>query len=79
MELRIWNEEKLPEEWNKIIVIPVYKEGHEMSCDNYRRISLLNTVFKVFSKILLKRLKSPVEICIGIYQCGFRNGKSTID
>jgi len=26
LELHIWNEPKLPEEWNKAIVIPVYKD-----------------------------------------------------
>jgi hypothetical protein len=76
---RIWNEEKLPEEWNKAIVIPLYKKGDKMSCNNYRGISLLNTAYKVFSKVLLGRLEPLAEECIGSYQCGFRKGKSTID
>lgn len=76
---RIWNEEILPEEWNKAIVIPVHKKGDKISCHNYRGISLLNTVYKVFSKILLGRLEPLAEECIGNYQCGFRKGKSTID
>jgi len=50
-----------------------------MECDNYGGISLLNTAYKVFSKILLKRLMPYVEENIGSYQCGFRKGKSTID
>uniref|UniRef100_A0A2S2P765 Putative RNA-directed DNA polymerase n=1 Tax=Schizaphis graminum TaxID=13262 RepID=A0A2S2P765_SCHGA len=50
-----------------------------MSCNNYRGISLLNTVYKVFSKILLGRLEPLAEECIGNYQCDFRKGKSTID
>lgn len=71
---RIWNEEKLSEEWNKAIVIPVYKKGDKISCNNSRRISLLNTVYKVFSKILLGRLEPLAEECIG-----FGKIKSTID
>jgi len=68
---RIWNEEIIPEEWNKAIVIPIHKKGDKMNCKNYRGISLLNTV-KVFSKILLGRLEPLAEECMGNYQCGFR-------
>jgi len=50
-----------------------------MICDNYRGIALLNTTYKVFSKILLGRLEPIAEECIGDYQCGFRKGRSTID
>jgi len=50
-----------------------------MECDNCRGISLLNTAYKIFSKILLKRLLPYVDENIGNYQCGFRKGKSTID
>ncbi|KAL4084171.1 hypothetical protein QTP88_028004 [Uroleucon formosanum] len=75
----IWNEEIIPEEWNKAIVIPIHKKGDKMNCNNYRGISLLNTVYKVFSKILIGRLEPLAEECIGNYQCGFRKGKSTID
>ncbi|KAF0770861.1 Reverse transcriptase domain-containing protein [Aphis craccivora] len=50
-----------------------------MECDNYRDISLLNTAYKIFSKILLKRLLPYVDENIGSYQCDFRKGKSTID
>jgi len=50
-----------------------------MICDNYRGIALLNTTYKVFSKILIRRLEPLAEKCIGDYLCGFRKGKSTID
>jgi len=75
----IWYEEKLPDEWNKAIIIPLYKKGNKMICDNYRGIALLNTTYKVFSKILLGRLEPIAEVCIGDYQCRFRKGRSTID
>ena len=37
----IWYKEELTEEWNKSIIIPIYKEGDETDCSNYRGISLL--------------------------------------
>jgi sorting nexin-29 len=68
---RIWNEEKLPEEWNKAIVVLIHNKEDMMNCNNYRGISLLNTGYKVFSKILLGRLEPLAEKFMGSYQCGF--------
>lgn len=59
----------------KAIVIPVHKEGDKMNYNNYREISLLNTIYKVFSKILLGRLEPLAEECIGSYLCGFRKNR----
>jgi sorting nexin-29 len=42
-------------------------------------VILLNTTYKVFSKILYLRLLPYAERAIGSYQCGFRQGKSSID
>lgn len=39
----------------------------------------MNTVYKIFSKILLARLIPYSEECLGEYHCGFRKGKSTIE
>jgi len=71
--------EQLPEEWNKAIIVPLHKKGDKLNCNNYREISLLNTAYKVFSKVLLGRLQPFTDECIGEYQCGFRKGKSTIN
>jgi len=46
---------------------------------NYRRISLLNTTYKVFTTILRNKLEPLAENIIGEYQAGFRPGKSTTD
>jgi hypothetical protein len=45
------------------IIIPTYKKGHKTDCNNYRRISLLSTAYKILSNILLARL-TP-------YQCNY--------
>jgi len=69
----------MPTSWHEAVIIPIHKKGDKMECDNYRGISLLNTAYKIFSKILLKRLLPYVDENIGSYKCGFRKGKSTID
>lgn len=38
----------------------------------------MNTMYKVFSKLLLGTLEPLADECIGNYQCGFRKGRSTI-
>jgi sorting nexin-29 len=52
---------QMPTSWYKAVIIPLHKKGDKMECDNYRSISLLNTAYKIFSKILLKRLMSYVD------------------
>ena len=50
-----------------------------MECTNYRRIALLNMVYKIFATYLKRRITKNVEKEMGEYQCGFRKGRSVID
>lgn len=65
---KVWQEEKMPENWNEAIIIPLHKKGDKTECNNYRGISLLNSVYKIFSKVLLNRLMPYAEECLGKYQ-----------
>jgi len=76
---KIWKNEQLLEEWNKTIVVPLHKKGDKLNCNTYKGISLLNTAYKVFSKVLLGILQPFADECIGEYQCGYQKEKSTID
>ena len=70
-----------PDEWCRAIIFPIYKKGDVNIPDNYRGISLLSCVSKVFTKILNNRLVSWADVNEKMYdvQAGFRKGKSTID
>ena len=46
---------------------------------NFRGISLVNIAYKVLSIVLYGRLKPHANQIIGQYQCGFREGVSTIE
>lgn len=76
---KVWKTEVLPNDWKKAIIIPLYKKDDKLNCNNYRGISLLNSAYKIFSKILLKHFEPIADKCIGEYQSGFCKGKSTID
>lgn len=75
----LWKRETMPEEWNTVILCPIFKKGDPMLVSNYRGISLLDTGYKVFTSLLLERINPYATEIVGEYQCGFRKGKSTVD
>ena len=60
-------------------VIPVFKKGSPLDSCNYRPISLLSNVNKIFEKLLHSRLSSFLDkySCLYPLQFGFRKGHST--
>jgi hypothetical protein len=75
----IWNKEELPEQWKASIIAPIYKKGDKTDCNNYRGISLLSTIYKILSNVLLSRSTPYAEKITGEHQCGFRRNRSTTD
>jgi len=74
--ISIWNKEELPE-WKELIIVPIYKKGGKTDCSNYRGMSLLLTMYKILSNILLSRLTPYAEEIIGDHQCGFQCSSTT--
>ena len=58
---KIWREERIPEEWSKSLICPIWKKGDKMDCNNYRGIMLLNVGYKIFTCILHKRMNLYAE------------------
>lgn len=77
--VNIWENEAMPESWSSALICPIHKKGDKMKCENYRGISLLSVPYKIFSKVLAKRLEPLVENVMGEYQCGFRRNRATTD
>jgi hypothetical protein len=75
----IWDKEELPQQWKESIIVPIYKKGDKTDCNNYRRITLLSTTYKILSNILLARLTPYVNEITGHLQCVFRRNRSTTD
>jgi hypothetical protein len=57
----ITNKEELPEKWKESITVPIYKKGGKTDCSNCRGKSLLPTMYKILSNILLSRLTPYAE------------------
>ena len=61
-------------------IITLYKnKGERSDCNNYRGISLLSIVGKVYARVILSRLQKLAERVYPESQCGFRAGRSTAD
>ena len=58
-------------------LIPVFKKDSKNSKDNYRPISILKNISKVYERILFKQIGTFMDNCFSKFQCGFRIGYST--
>ena len=58
-------------------VTPVYKKGDPTSLKNYRPVSVLPNVSKVFERIMLKQILEQLNKYLSQYLCGYRKGFST--
>ena len=55
----------------------VYKKGTKSLKKNYRPISILPLVSKIFERIICKQLTTFFDNILSKYQCGFRKGHGT--
>jgi sorting nexin-29 len=76
---KIWRDENMPDNCKVGLIVPLFKKGDKMKCENYRGITLLNVAYKILSSIVLERLKEYSEEILGEYQCGFRPQRRTMD
>ena len=69
-----------PEEWKCSKVVPVFKQGDRTDLDNYRPISIIPVVAKVFERIIYDQLYAFLmdNNILSSYQSGFRSLHSTV-
>ena len=77
----IYNTGMIPEQWKVSRVIPILKKGNAKTVSNYRPISNLSSVTKIFERLVLHRI-SMIEDLEGIdltgsHQHGFKKKRST--
>ena len=58
-------------------VTPLYKKGKKDVNDNYRPVSILPNLSKIFEKCMFKQITQFFDKIFSKYQCGFRKGFST--
>lgn len=77
----IFLHEDIPSSFKRSILIPLHKKGDKNVVTNYRGLSLINTLCKVFCNIILNRLIHWVSRnnILNEFQAGFRKEYSTVD
>ena len=54
---QIWKTQQRPQDWKRLIFIPIPKKGNAKECSNYHIIALVSHASKVILKILQARLQ----------------------
>ena len=66
----IVDSKKMPEDWRKSILVPMFKHKDDVqSCRNYRGIKLMNHTMTMWERVMETRLRE--EVMISEQHCGF--------
>ena len=76
----IWRNEYTPKRWREGVVVNLFKKGDKAEPGNYRGITLLSTVGKIFCRILNDRIGKILEKedKLSEGQAGFRPNRRCI-
>lgn len=69
---RCLEEEKIPRAWENAIITLLHKKGDITKLENYRPISLLSQLYKLFMKVKTKRTTKKLDFYQPVEQAGFR-------
>ena len=80
--VQIWNNEiieneKFPAKLKCADISPIYKKLESIYEKNYRPVSILPVVSKIFERIMQKQITCYVEKYLSPYLCGYRKGYNT--
>lgn len=66
-----------PSSWKTSLVTPIFRNGDKSNVENYRPISIISVIPKIFEEIITNKLHSTVSLAICEEQHGFVNKRST--
>ncbi|XP_045774255.1 uncharacterized protein LOC123873453 [Maniola jurtina] len=72
-------QESVPHQWVESHITLLYKKGDPKDVQNYRPISLMCSLYKLFSSCLLSKISDQIDLNQPKEQAGFRKGFSTMD
>jgi len=67
-----------PSIWKSTYINPIHKKGNKSLISNYRPISIISILPKIFSKIVNNKLTPIFKNFIVPHQCGFRSNNSSV-
>ena len=76
---QIWETQQWPQDWKRLVFIPIPKKGNAKEFSNYCTVVLISPASKVMLKILQARIQQYVNCELPGVQTGFRKGRGTRD
>jgi len=68
----------IPSKWKLAIITPLFKAGDREQVTQYRPISNLDSLSKVYERVVLGRLNAIGDDLDGTFQHGFKENRSTV-
>ena len=80
--MNIWNNEiveskKFSKKLKLADITPIFKKLENILAENYRNVSVLPSVSKIFERLMQKQVNKFVEKHLSPYLCGYRKGYSS--
>ena len=73
---KIWEEESVPEDLSRGLIIKLPKKGDLTCCGNWRGVTLMSIVAKVLGSVLIKRIVAGTDAELRREQSSFRKGRN---
>ena len=67
------SERRIPTAWKNAKMVMIFEKGNKKDIKNYRPICLLSNIYKVLTKVLMKRLEKTLDETQPKEQAGFRS------
>ena len=66
-----------PDNLKVVDITPVFKKKDPLNKENYRPVSVLPSISKIFEKLMQKQINGYINNFLSPYLCGYRKGFST--
>ena len=70
---------EIPKEFKEALIIVIHKKNSRLDCGNYRPISLLSHIYKVFMSIISSRIKHDLYSSFPASQAAYQPKRGTIE
>ena len=77
--LKIQETGKVPQKFKDALIVVLYKKNSRLDCGNYRPISLLSHIYKLFISIIANRVKNDLYASFPASQAAYQPGRGTIE
>ena len=76
---QIWKTQQWPQDWKRLVFIPIPKKGNAKECSNYCTIALMSHAGTLMLRILQVRLQEYMNLELSDVQAAVREGRGTRD